>query len=158
MILGKLTRIYGQLNYLNDIRILKAVQLIDSMNFSTLQDDIYEIEGKNFYYILSSYKTVLNYREKPAESHRKHLDLQYVIYGKEKIGFADYSNIKKVYSEYNSDRDVEFFDTIDNECLIPILQNQYVIFFPGDVHRPGICIDNPSNIRKVVFKILINDR
>jgi YhcH/YjgK/YiaL family protein len=158
MILGKLHKVSGQLHYLNDERILKAAYLIDSLDFPALQDNVFEIEGKNFYYILSSYQTVADYKEKPAEAHRKYLDLQYIIYGKEKFGFADYSNVKKSHSEYSPEKDIEFFDEIDNECFIPLNQNQYAIFFPEDIHRTGICIDKPCNVRKIIFKLLINDR
>ncbi|MCL6086817.1 MAG: YhcH/YjgK/YiaL family protein [Actinobacteria bacterium] len=155
MITGKFSKMCTQLNYLEDKRILKAFNLIESLNFPSLPDNIFEIEGKNFYYILSSYQTTTNIKEKPAEAHRKYLDLQYIIYGKEKIGFADYSNIKKAYSEYNPEKDIEFFDSIDNECFITLSQNHYAIFFPEDIHRPGISINNPINVRKVVFKFLI---
>jgi len=157
LITGKLPKLKSQLDYIKDRRILKAVNLIDGLNFPALPDNVFEIEGKNFYYILSSYQTVADFKEKPAESHRKYLDLQYIIYGKEKFGFADYSNIKKIHSEYNSETDIEFFDNIENECFVTLNQNHYVIFFPEDIHRSGICIDNPSNVRKIIFKILIND-
>jgi len=158
LITGKLSKVHGQLDYLNDKRILKAVSLIESLNFPSLPDNIFEIEGKNFYYIISSYQTTADIKGKPAEAHRKYLDLQYIIYGKEKIGFADYSNIKKVHSEYSSENDVEFFDSLDNECFITLNQNHYAIFFPEDIHRPGISINSPGNVRKVIFKFLINDR
>jgi YhcH/YjgK/YiaL family protein len=158
MILGKLPKIYGQLNYINDNRILKAVNLIESLNFSALPDSIFEIEGKHFYYTVSSYQTAADLKEKPAEAHRKYLDLQYVIYGKEIFGFADYSNIKKNRSDYNPEKDIELFDSIDNESFFTLMQNHYAIFFPEDVHRPGLSKNNPSNIRKIVFKILISDK
>lgn len=130
MIIGKLSKMYGQLDYLKDKRILKAVSLIESLNFPGLPDNVFEIKDKNFYYILSSYQTAADVKEKPAEAHRKYLDLQYIIYGKEKIGFADYSNIKKIHSEYSPEKDMELFDSIDNECFIPLNQNHYAIFFP----------------------------
>lgn len=57
MITGKIPKIYGQLDYLKDKRILKAVSLIESLNFPYFPDNVFEIEGKNFYYILSSYQT-----------------------------------------------------------------------------------------------------
>ncbi|MCL5069800.1 MAG: YhcH/YjgK/YiaL family protein [Actinobacteria bacterium] len=158
MITGKLTKIYGQLDYLKDKRILKAVSLIESLNFSGLPDNVFEIEGKNFYYILSSYQTTSDIKGKPAEAHRKYLDLQYMIYGKEKIGFADYSNIKKIHSEYDPEKDNELIDSVDNEYFFTLNQNHYAIFFPEDIHRPGISIDNPVNIRKVIFKFSIDDR
>jgi len=158
MIFGKLPKICGQLNYINDKRILKAVSLIESLNFSALPDSVFEIEGNHFYSTVSSYQTAADFKERPAEAHRKYLDLQYVIYGKEIIGFADYSNIKKIRSEYNPERDIELFDSIDNECFFELMQNNYAIFFPEDVHRPGLNKNNPSNIRKIVFKILISDK
>ena len=155
MITGKLPKTNGQLEYLKDKRILKAASLIGSLNFQDMADNVYEIEGKNFYYILVSYQTG-DIKEKTPEAHRKYIDLQYVINGKEKIGYTDYSNIKKVRSEYDSEKDVEFFDSIDNECFVTLYQNNYAIFFPEDVHRPGVCVNNADNVRKAVFKIMID--
>lgn len=155
MITGKLSKLCTQISYLEDKRILKAFKLIESLNFPNLPDNIFEVEGKNFFYILSSYQTVPITKEKPAEAHRKYLDLQYIIYGKEQVGYSDYSNIKKVSMKYDPEKDVELFDSVENECFITLNQNNYAIFFPEDIHRPGICVNNPDNVRKVIFKFLI---
>ena len=155
MITGKLSQISNQLNYLNNKRVLKAANLIGSLNFQNLQDNVYEIEGKDFYYILASYQTV-DIKKRPAEAHRKYIDFQYVISGKEEIGFTDYSNIKKIRSEYINEKDAEFFDSVVNECFVTLYQNNYAIFFPEDVHRPGVYLNNANNVRKAVFKILID--
>jgi len=159
LITGKLSDSNLQIKYIENKNIIKALKYIENTNFSSFSDNIYELEGKNLFFILSSYKTVTSISEKQAEVHRKYLDLQYLLYGKECIGYANYSNIKKNSSEYDSDKDIELFESVENESFLTLTLGYYAIFFPEDIHRPGLCKDTPANIRKVVFKILIsNDR
>ncbi len=156
MITGKISETNGQLDYLKDKRILKAIKIIESLDFANIKDNVFEIDGKNFYYFLTSYQTTVDFKEKPAESHRKYLDIQYMINGKEKMGIADYANTRKVHSEYDPEKDAELFDSIDNEYFITLNQNHYIIFFPQDIHRPCLSVNSPENVRKIVFKLLID--
>ncbi|HAJ95879.1 MAG TPA: hypothetical protein DCP02_06570 [Actinobacteria bacterium] len=54
--------------------------------------------------MIATYNTSANIEEKPAEVHRKYIDLQYILYGEEKIGYADYRNPKISLKEYLSHR------------------------------------------------------
>jgi len=57
--------------------------------------------------------------------------------------------------KYDPEKDVELFESVENECFITLNQNNYVIFSPEDIHRAGICVNNPDNVRKIIFKILL---
>jgi YhcH/YjgK/YiaL family protein len=156
MITGKLTDCSIQLNYLEDKRITRILKLIESLSFNRLPDNLFEVEGRNLYYILSSYETTSDLKLKLPEAHKKYIDFQYIIYGKEQIGLSDYSNIKKISAEYDNEKDIELFEKVENESFFTLNQNYYAIFFPEDIHRPGICINRPENVRKVIFKLLID--
>jgi len=156
MITGKLSGDCMQLKYLKDKRIIQVLKLIESLPFNSLPDNVFEVSGKDLYYIITSYETTGDLSKKPAEAHKRYIDFQYIIYGKEQAGISDYSNIKKIATEYDSEKDIEFIEKVENETFFLLGQNDYAIFFPQDIHRTGISVVRPANVRKVIFKLLID--
>lgn len=126
--------------------------IIDNTDFSKLEDGTFDMDN-GLFYILSTYNTASGLRDKPAEAHRKNIDLQYLIYGEEKAGYADIRNPKKSQQIYDEKNDIELFSRIDNESFITLKKGMYVVFFPQDVHRPGISIDGTRGVRKAIFKL-----
>lgn len=131
----------------------EIINLIESTDFTKKDDGIYEPDAKHFYYIISTYNTSTSIEEKPAEAHRKYIDLQYILYGEEKVGYADHRNPKKSLKEYDGKNDVELFTKIENESYFILKNNMYAVFFPEDIHRPGLTNKETRSIRKVIFKI-----
>ncbi len=132
--------------------ITRIAGIIDNTDFSKLEDGTYDIDN-GLFYILSTYNTASGLRDKPAEAHRKNIDLQYLIYGEEKAGYADIRNPKKSQQIYDEKNDIELFSRIDNESFITLKKGMYAVFFPQDVHRPGISIDGTRGVRKAIFKL-----
>jgi len=126
--------------------------IIDNTDFSKLEDGTFDMDN-GLFYILSTYNTASGLRDKPAEAHRKNIDLQYLIYGEEKAGYSDIRNPKKSQQIYDEKNDIELFSRIDNESFITLKKGMYVVFFPQDVHRPGISIDGTRGVRKAIFKL-----
>jgi len=137
-----------KINYLKD-----ALCIIKTTDFSKLDDGVFEVYNKDFYYLISTYKTTNSISEKPAEAHRKNIDLQYIIYGEEKVGYTDYQNSKMSLKEYDDKNDIELFSRIENENFFIFKQGMYVVFFPEDIHRPGLINNEVRGVRKVIFKI-----
>ena len=79
----------------------RIIKLIENTDFTKKDDGVYKTDTEDFYYILSTYNTSASIEEKPAEAHRKYIDLQYILYGEEKIGYADYRNPKMSLKEYD---------------------------------------------------------
>ena len=117
-----------------------------------MEDGKYDI-GNNLFYILSTYNTSSNISEKPAEAHRKNIDLQYIIYGEEKIGYADIKNPGMSQKLYDEKSDAELFSRIEGEGFIILKKGMYAVLFPQDVHRPGISINETRGVRKAIFKL-----
>ena len=89
-----------------------------------------------------------------AENHNDHLDIQIVLNGKEKVGYADISNeTLKVKIPYNKEKDVTKYD-VDDESFLVLENGGFVLVFPEDIHRPGLKVDDEI-IEKVVVKIKI---
>jgi len=84
------------------------------------------------------------------ESHRKYIDLQYIIKGKEMIGVADASKatITKPYSgdaiNYNAEGKYYIAG-----------QGEFFLFFPNDAHRPTIKVEGYDVVKKIVIKIQV---
>lgn len=84
------------------------------------------------------------------ESHRKYLDLQYVIKGKEKIGVADVSKAT-VTVPYNEKKDNANY-TADGKYYIATPE-AFFLFFPQQAHRPNIKVGGYDTVKKLVIKI-----
>lgn len=64
LITGKLSDSNLQVKHIEDKNMIKALKYIENTNFSSFNDNIYELEGKNLFFILSSYKTVTSISER----------------------------------------------------------------------------------------------
>lgn len=89
-----------------------------------------------------------------AESHRDFIDLQIVLKGKEKMGYADLSNLTvRVMEDYNPDIDLAKY-YVDDECCYEMSEDSFALIYPEDIHRPGMKVDD-NIIEKVVVKIKV---
>ena len=154
MIIGKIDNNVQQISYLKRDNFLIVVDMITRTNFKNLTDGIYEINGRDFYYIIETYETNREVK-KPAEVHKKYIDFHYIAYGEESIGYTSYDNAKAVKQEYSEDDDAALYDAVLNESFFVLNKGMYAIFFPCDIHRPGLQYNKKSKVKKVIFKILI---
>ena len=86
------------------------------------------------------------------EAHRCHIDIQCVVTGSELLGCADLSTMRS--SEYDPKDDLEFLDGPDGEFRL-IEAGTFAILHPADAHMPGVSVDGPEPVRKVVVKVLV---
>ncbi|QOW10410.1 DUF386 domain-containing protein [Kaistella flava (ex Peng et al. 2021)] len=87
------------------------------------------------------------------ECHQKNIDIQVCVKGTETIGWKPLENCKSPKGEYNPEKDVQFF-LDEPETFFQLHANQFVIFYPEDVHAPMIGKDDEL-IKKIVFKVKI---
>lgn len=111
-----------------------------------------ELEGKHLFVSVAEYFG----KEKPEalyESHKKYIDIQYVIEGEELMGLTTLDNVKEK-EPYNEENDIIFYEYDEGE-YIKATPDNFVVFFPEDAHRPSIKTENNVPIKKIVVKILI---
>lgn len=111
----------------------------------------YEVEDDWIYYISDTYMS------RPAaqshlESHRKFLDIQYIVSGREWIGYCPVEGLT-VDRPYEVDKDVEFYKPVEPISRILMNAGTFAIFFPHDAHMPGQMVERPEQVKKVVVKI-----
>ena len=58
-------------------------------------------------------------------------------------------------TDLEQDKDIELFKKVENESFFILKKDMYIIFFPEDIHRPGLSSTEMRGVRKVIFKILI---
>ncbi len=87
-----------------------------------------------------------------AEAHRKYLDIQYIVKGKEVVGWADLDACKCV-TEFNEEKDIGMYEG-DFE-YITINEGICYVAFPEDAHMPGRHLDVPNDFVKVVVKLKV---
>ncbi|MFN3871401.1 MAG: YhcH/YjgK/YiaL family protein [Ignavibacterium sp.] len=131
--------------------IQKALDYLAETDFSEIEDGKYEIDGENIFALVSEYKTKDLSQGKP-ESHRNHIDIQFVYSGEEFIGYAPLAD-QKIVEQYNDTNDITFYDCDQSLCLIQ--KNMFAIFFPTDIHMPGIRVNNSVLVKKIVVKVKV---
>lgn len=85
------------------------------------------------------------------ECHDHTIDIQVCVKGLESIGWKPREKCTIPNGEYNAEKDVRFFSETP-DTFFQLQDNQFVIFFPEDVHAPMIGDDD---IKKIVFKVKI---
>ncbi len=117
----------------------------------TTPDGRYEIGGPDLVAIVQRYVTA-PVGEKKWETHRVHGDIQYIVSGAEEIGYALRESLV-VKTPYNPEKDAEFYeDPTGSPSRIKLSEGAFAIFLPQDGHQPGVMIDQPASIHKVVIK------
>ena len=111
----------------------------------------YLIDGDKVYASVQTYETKSDAK---YESHRRYIDIQYMIKGEEKIGVTDLSNCKTCI-EYDTDKDLEFYDNCSDEEFLALETGQFLILYPHDAHKPSISKGQKKNVKKVVVKVAI---
>ena len=85
------------------------------------------------------------------ESHKKWVDIQYVIRGEEKIGMTPVSDLK-VTRAYDANRDLANYEGEGKYHVAT--PDRFFIFSPGDAHRPNVTNGKNLPDKKVVIKIV----
>lgn len=86
------------------------------------------------------------------ESHRKYIDLQYIIRGREKMGVAPVAGAQ-VTTPYQEKKDAANYST--EGTYYTAAPGTYFLFFPSDAHRPSIKVEGYDIVKKVVLKIKV---
>lgn len=127
----------------------KGFDFLKNTDLLSIEIGRYEIDGNTVFALVSEYDS-----KKPEdcklEAHQVYADIQFIVSGREAIGFATLNN-QTVTAEYNPDKDIVFFS---GEATPLIMEaGLFAVFFPQDTHRPCMQIDGPEKVKKVVVKV-----
>lgn len=135
-------------------QVKRIIKFLTSKNLKKLPSGDIKINGK------SLFVKVLRYvPEKPKdnsfETHKAYIDVQVMINGAERMFFAGRQKTKAI-NKYDIDSDAQLFTVNRDFSDILVNANQFVVFFPGEMHKPGcFCKSSGPQVLKLVFKVKV---
>lgn len=151
MILDRIENNWGYLN--GESELYEGFKFITKVFNQNTSDGRYEIKGDDIYAMVQSYTTDAP-ENKKLESHRRYIDIQYIVSGKEVIGWLPTEGLR-VMTPYSEENDVIFYHSAKSMSRIVLTPGMFAVFYPHDAHRPGCFLDTPEPVRKIVIKVKI---
>jgi biofilm protein TabA len=111
----------------------------------------YEIDGQRVFALVER-ATGRGMAAGRLEVHRRYIDIQVSLDGREQIGWRALADCQAVDGPFNDERDIAFFSDRPTTWL-PLPTGQFLIFFPDDAHAP-LAADGP--LHKVVVKVQVD--
>ena len=134
-------------------RFQKAFEFIKKAVKENLNDGNYDIDGKDVYAFISSYKTKTE-AEGKFEAHKKYIDIQCILSGTEIIGFEAPEEVELI-EDYKDGGDICFYSLNKNYDKIVLTKGEFAIIMTDELHAPCLSLnDEPTDVKKVVVKIL----
>lgn len=152
--------IYGNINNLGDVRkwmpapLAEALDCLEKTDFASLPAGRHDLRGDDIFFQVIDLTTKPIEENRP-EVHRSYIDVQFLLRGSEKIGFAADDGTNTVARDMLKERDLLLYEDVENESFIEMVPGSFAVFFPNDVHRPACMVDRPSAIRKIVVKVKV---
>ena len=131
-------------------RIAKGFAFLRNTDLDAIPSGKHDIEGDAIFALVQEYQTKpLN--ECKLESHKKYIDIQYVIRGEEFMGVTTKKN--QLVLEQDENKDYIFYE--GTTSLVRVSKGMFTIFFPDDLHQPCVQTETISEVKKVVIKVMI---
>lgn len=131
-----------------------AFDFLEKATRENLPTGRYELEGTELFASVQEYDSKLP-DGALFEGHRRYIDLQYVMSGVEYME-ASAPSYAEIETDYNAEKDVLFFKDHSAPVACTVHAGEFVIFFPHDIHKPGLCVNRqPAPVKKIVVKIAV---
>jgi len=134
-----------------DPRLAAAFAFLAGRDFSADPPGRIELQGDALYALVQEYTT------KPAEAgqweaHRRYIDVQYLVRGCERIGFAPVETLQA--GAYIPEKD--FLPLSGPGSSLDLSAGYFAVFYPEDAHMPGLAVKGPESVKKVVVKVRVD--
>ena len=149
MIADKLANSHLYLNLSSGLE--RGIEYLSTQDLQGLEVGRYPIEGDRVFALVQEYDSK-PLEEGKYETHRKYIDIQYIVSGREFIGYTNVVNLKSLDS-YDGEKDIQFF--AGEGDLVRLEAGMFAVFFPEDAHMPCISVDGPEAVKKVVIKVAV---
>ncbi len=131
---------------------VRAFHFIESLLPGDLSPRNIEVDGDKMYSFIAEYTT--KSPEKALwESHKKYIDICYIISGREIMEWAP-ADFLKQKGDYDPEKDIIFYDKTPGSP-VGLSPGLFTINFPQDGHKPGCWFDGEDKLRKIVVKIKV---
>jgi biofilm protein TabA len=139
---------YGGLGFELD----RALDYLADTDFAALEDGRHPIDGDVNFSLVSTYETEPE-SARSFEAHRRYIDVQYLLSGREIIHWAPLQELTPA-GDYSVEKDIVFLAG-DPRARLQLTPGSFAVFYPEDGHKPNCAWDGPRQVRKVVVKVRI---
>lgn len=113
----------------------------------------HDIDGNRLFYLISE-DTTEPLAARRAEYHARYLDIQIILKGQEGMTFST-QPAGQPDTDWLADKDIAFLPEGVQEKTVILSEGDFVVFYPGEVHKPLCAVGTPAKVRKAVVKLLI---
>lgn len=117
-------------------------------DFSQIENGRYPLQGEQLIAIVEGAQG-RSRENAPLERHRRYIDIQFVLSGKDEMGWRPVSECQQATCNHSEERDIQFFRDVP-ASWISTPPGAFCIFFPEDAHAPLV---SEGAIRKVILKV-----
>ena len=114
----------------------------------------HEIDGDEIYAFVQKHPTK-PIAEKLLEVHRKYIDIQCIVNGREIIAWAPLAELKECTMPFDPAVDAALYKGIPDMVSVQLRAGQFALLFPEDGHAPSCAWDVPAEVLKVVVKVMV---
>ena len=116
-------------------------------------DGKHELDGKRLFAMVQRSDTAPE-SARAWESHQVYADIQYVVSGREKMLWAPASELTP-QDGYNAERDMEKYAEVAplHSAANLVSGDLFTMYFPQDGHKPGVMVEQPEPVLKIIMKI-----
>lgn len=153
--------IFGNMNHLDLVPYLpaKLKQSIEYVKNNITKDTPvgrYEIDGDNMFVMISEGPSRFIQDANP-EYHEKYIDVQIILNGPEGMAVSTLPPHTDEIENKLKTNDIAFIKTPKEEAVFIMQSNDFVIFYPQEVHKPLCAVGNQiSTIRKAIVKVALS--
>jgi YhcH/YjgK/YiaL family protein len=135
---------------LNKVYWDKAFAFLKEQNLQTIAKGKYPIDRDNVFASVTEDPSK-DFDKTNWESHRKYIDVQCVLVGVERMGKWPVAEVTSTTKPYDEAKDVANYTAPGKFYNIPA--GTFIIFFPGEAHRPNITPGGNKVVKKLVIKV-----
>ena len=126
----------------------EAVKFVNTLE--NFEPATYPLSGRNK--VLVQSLTTKPFEASLLEAHRQFLDIQYIIKGKEVVGWAPVDTLNPT-EEYNEAKDKCMYE--GKSYPMEIAEGYCCVVYTEDAHAPSVHFDEGGQVTKLVIKLKV---
>ncbi|KXF82224.1 N-acetylneuraminate anomerase [Enterovibrio coralii] len=130
----------------------RSLAFLSETDMLTLPTGRHDIDGDNIYVNVMAFDTQPA-KEKLAEVHKEYIDIQFLISGEERIGFALANENNPIAKDYDAESDFYLVESMVGETNVMMTPGTFAIFLPEQPHKPGCNVTASKPLKKAVVKV-----
>lgn len=150
--------IFGNIKNLTEFPYLeKGIQecfdYVKNHDLMAFEKGSHEIDGERFFVNIVEYTTTTA-ENRFWEAHKKYLDVHVMLHGEEQIDLNFIQNMD--VKEFVEKDDFLPMEGGKNSSVV-LHDGDFLVCYPSDGHRTAVAVEEPSTIKKAIFKVRIDN-